>query len=78
MAIGDVTQDEAGSASGSFSAVQQLASAIGAAIVTSIYFKVSAARGGVTAMTVSSFTVAVIIVACLGLVWLLPRKAAEG
>jgi hypothetical protein len=29
-------------------------------------------------MTVSSFTVAVIIVACLGLVWLLPRKAAEG
>ena len=68
----------AGSASGSFSAVQQLASAIGAAIVTSIYFKVSAAHGGVTAMTVSSFTVAVIIVACLGLVWLLPRKAADG
>jgi hypothetical protein len=56
VAIGDVTQDEAGSASGSFSAVQQLASAI----------------GGVTAMTVSSFTVAMIIVACLGLVWLLP------
>jgi MFS family permease len=78
MAIGDVTQDEAGSASGSFSAVQQLASAIGAAIVTSIYFKVSAAHGGVTAMTVSSLTVAMIIVSCLGLVWLLPRRAAEG
>jgi hypothetical protein len=44
----------------------------------SIYFKVSAAFGGVTAMTVSSFTVAMIIVACLGLVWLLPGKAAEG
>jgi hypothetical protein len=77
-AIGDVTRDEAGSASGSFSAVQQLAPAIGAAIVTSIYFKVSAAHGGVTAMTVSSFTVAMIIVACLGVVWLLPRTAAEG
>jgi hypothetical protein len=50
----------------------------GAAIVTGIYFKVSAADGGVTAMTVSSFTVAMIIVACVGLVWLLPRKAAEG
>ena len=37
VAIGDVTQDEAGSASGSLSAVQQLASAIGAAVVTSIY-----------------------------------------
>jgi hypothetical protein len=48
--------------------LQQLASAIGAAIVTSIYFKVSAARGGVTAVTVSSFTVAMIIVSCLGLV----------
>jgi hypothetical protein len=29
-------------------------------------------------MTVSSFTVAMIIVACPGLVWLLPGKAAEG
>jgi hypothetical protein len=78
VATGDVRQDEAGSVGGSFSAVQQLASAIGAAIVTGICFKVSAADGGVTAMTVSSFTVAMIIVACLGLVWLLSRKAAEG
>jgi hypothetical protein len=43
VAIGDVTQDEAGSAGGSFSAVRPLASAIGAAIATSICFKVSAA-----------------------------------
>ena len=78
VAIGDVTHDEAGSASGSLSAVQQLASAIGAAVVTSIYFKAMAAHGGITAMTTSAFTVAMIIVACLGLVWLLPRKAAPG
>lgn len=77
VAIGDVARGEAGSASGSFSAVQQLASAIGAAIVTSIYFKVSAVHGGVTAMTVSAFTVAMIIAACLSLVWLLPHKAAQ-
>jgi hypothetical protein len=57
---------------------QRLASAIGAAIVTSIYFKVNAAHAGVTAMAVSSITLAVTIVSCLGLVWLLPRKAAEG
>ena len=44
--------------------------------ITSVYFDVSAAHGGVTAMTVSCFTVAMIIVACLGLVWLLPRNAA--
>ena len=55
--------------------LQRLAFATGAAIVTSIYFKVSAADGSVTAVTVSSFTVAMIIVSCLGLVWLLPRKA---
>ena len=76
VAIGDVAPDEAGSASGSLSAVQQLAAAIGAAVVTSVYFDVSAAHGGVTAMTVSCFTVAMIIVACFGLVWLLPRNAA--
>jgi EmrB/QacA subfamily drug resistance transporter len=76
VAIGDVTQDEAGSASGSFSAVQQLATALGAAVVTSVYFDVNAVHGGVTAMTVSCFTVAMIIAVCLGLVWLLPRNAA--
>jgi hypothetical protein len=77
VAIGDVTQEEAGSASGSFSAVQQLARAIGAAIVTSIYFR-SAPLSSASPRTVSSFTVAMIIVACLGLVWLLPGKGAEG
>jgi len=74
VAIGDVTQEEA--ASGSFSAVQQLASAIAAAVVTSIYSKVMAAHGGITAMTTSALAVTMIIVACLGLVWLLPSKAA--
>ena len=78
MAIGDVTQDEAGSASGSFSAVQQLTSAIGAAVVTSIYFKVSAARGGVTAMTVSSFAVAMIIVPAWAWCGCCPARLRKG
>ena len=78
FAIGDVAQDEAGSASGSLSAVQQLATAIGSAVVTTIYFSQRAAHGAGSAMTTSLLVVGAITVACLGLVWLLPKKAAEG
>jgi hypothetical protein len=45
IAVGDLTPDEAGSASGSLSAVRQLAAAIGAAVVTSIYFGQADRRG---------------------------------
>ena len=38
IAVGDIAASEAGSASGSLSAVQQLASAIGSATVTTVYF----------------------------------------
>ncbi len=77
FAIGDVAQDEAGSASGSLSAVQQLATAIGSAAVTTIYFTERAAHGAGTAMTTSLVVVAAITVGCFGLVWLLPKRAAE-
>lgn len=74
VALGDVAPDEAGSASGSLSAVQQLAAAAGSAAVTTIYFN---ARGGngTASMTISIMVVAGIIAFCLGLVWLLPKKA---
>jgi EmrB/QacA subfamily drug resistance transporter len=75
IAIGDVAQDEAGSASGSLSAVQQLAAAIGAATVTTVYFSQAAAHDGARALLVSVVVVAAITVACLGLVRLLPRRA---
>jgi hypothetical protein len=68
---------EAGSASGSLSAVQQLAAAIGSAVVTTVYFSQRAQHGAGHAMTVSVAVVAAIAVLCLGLVWLLPRSAAE-
>ena len=77
FAIGDVAQDEAGSASGSLSAVQQLATAIGSAAVTTIYFTERAAHGAGTAMTTSLVVVGAITVGCFGLVWLLPKKAAD-
>jgi EmrB/QacA subfamily drug resistance transporter len=76
VAIGDVATSEAGSASGSLSAVQQLAAAIGSAVVTTVYFSQAAAYGGAHAVIVSVIVVGAIVVACLGLVWLLPKKAA--
>ncbi len=75
VAIGDIAEAEAGSASGSLSAVQQLATAIGSAVVTTVYFSETASRGAGHAMTVSVAVVAAIAALGLGLVWLLPRKA---
>jgi len=78
VAIGDIAPAEAGSASGALSAVQQLASAIGAAIVTTVYFT-QVAQGGIHAVTVSIAVVGAVVAVCLGVVWLLPKNApAEG
>jgi EmrB/QacA subfamily drug resistance transporter len=76
FAIGDVDADEAGSASGSLSAIQMLATAGGAAAFTTIWFS-SATHGPTVGFTTSLVVVAAITVACLGLVPLLPRRAAE-
>jgi len=75
VAIGDVAPAEAGSASGSLSAVQQLASAIGSAVVTTVYFSQRIEHGAGHAMTVSVAVVAAIAALGLGLVWLLPKAA---
>ena len=78
VALGDVAPEEAGSASGSLSAVQQLPAALGSAIVTTVYFNELARRGARHAMTISVAVVAavaVIATACLALVWLMPKSA---
>jgi EmrB/QacA subfamily drug resistance transporter len=75
VAIGDVAPAEAGSASGALSAVQQLAAAIGSAVVTTVYFTQRAQHGAAHAMTVSVAVVGAIALADLGLVWLLPKAA---
>jgi EmrB/QacA subfamily drug resistance transporter len=75
VTLGDVRADEAGSASGSLSAVQQLATAIGAAAITTVYFQTLAASGQAHAMTVSLVVVLGVTIVCCGLVWLLPRAA---
>lgn len=74
IAIGDIAEDEAGSASGSLSAVQQLAAAIGSATVTSIYFGQLAHAGQAHAMALSVAVVGGIAVACIGPALLLPRR----
>ena len=75
IAIGDIAPAEAGSASGALSAVQQLAAAIGSAVVTTIYFSQQAHHGAAHAMVVSVAVVGAIAALCLGLVWLLPKSA---
>ena len=77
VAIGDVAPAEAGSASGALSAVQQLAAAIGSAVVTTVYFTQLAHHGPAHAMTVSVAVVGAIALPGLGLAWLLPGSAPD-
>jgi MFS family permease len=74
VTIGDIDPAEAGSGSGSLAAVQQLANAIGAAAVTTVYFK-TLGDGQSHAMTVSLAIVAGVTLLSCCVVWLLPRNA---
>lgn len=74
IALGDVGADEAGSASGSLSAVQQLAAGLGSATVTTVFLQTSS--GGFShAMTISLVVVLAAVLACLAPARLLPRRA---
>lgn len=66
IAVGHITASEAGSASGSLSAVQQLANAIGAAAITTVYFTQIHHGGQAHAMTISLAIVALIAAICIG------------
>lgn len=77
VAIGDVDAAQAGSASGSLSAVQQLAAAIGSATVTTVYFRAVAGSNATAPLTHSLWAVGLIALVCCGLVWLLPKRAQE-
>jgi EmrB/QacA subfamily drug resistance transporter len=74
VALGDATPDEAGSASGSFSSIQQLASAIGSAAITSTFFH-AAPSGLAHALTVSLIVILTLTALTLPLVTLMPRTA---
>jgi EmrB/QacA subfamily drug resistance transporter len=74
VALGDAKPDEAGSASGSFSSIQQLASAIGSAAVTSTFFQ-AATSGLAHAMEVTLIVILAVTALSLPVVALMPRKA---
>lgn len=74
VTLGDIAPDEAGSASGSLTAVQQIATGIGSATVTSVYFH-AAPPGDPTAMATTLIVVLALTALCLPLVALLPRHA---
>ena len=76
VTVGEVAHDEVGSASGSLSAIQQLATAIGSAVITTVYFKQLQNHDGAYATLVSVATAASIVLLCFGLVGLMPKKAA--
>ena len=75
VALGTISPEEAGSASGSLSAVQQLATGIGSAVVTSVYFHVVEGGDQTRAMSTSILVVMGVTLVCCGLVWLLPEHA---
>lgn len=73
-ALGNLQPEEAGSASGSLSAIQQIANGIGSALVTTIF--VGTLAGGTTAaMTTTLLVILAVAVLCLLAVPLLPRAA---
>jgi EmrB/QacA subfamily drug resistance transporter len=72
IALGDLAPEEAGGASGSFSAVQQLAAGIGSAAITSVYL---VGAGPVEAMEAALVVVLAATAVCLPVVRLLPREA---
>jgi len=75
IALGDVDPDEAGGASGSLSAIQQIAAGIGSAAVTSVYFSTLHA-GQAHAVSISLIVVMAITTLCFAATPLLPRVAA--
>ncbi|HSX06783.1 MAG TPA: MFS transporter [Candidatus Saccharimonadia bacterium] len=75
VALGDAKPEEAGSASGSLSSMQQLSSAIGSAAVTSVFFG-AVASGMAHAMKVTLIVVMAATALSLPVVTLMPRKAA--
>lgn len=79
VALGDIEPDEAGSASGSLSAVQQLAAAAGAAAVTTVYFQRIPVAGQSGAAMASLLAVVGMLVFAVALVGRMPRRGvAEG
>jgi MFS family permease len=76
VALGDVRPDQAGSASGTLNAVQQIANAAGAALISAAYLAVASAGTARHAVAACLGLVLVITALSLAALPLLPRRAA--
>jgi MFS family permease len=76
VALGDIDPDEAGSATGSLSAIQQLAGGIGSAAVTSVFFS-TASAGLSHAMQISLIVTLGLIMISIPAVALMPKNAPK-
>lgn len=74
-ALGDVDESEAGSASGTLNALQQVANATGAALVSSMFVSLLAGHSDKVATAICLTAVAVILLLTAALTPLLPRHA---
>jgi len=78
VALGDVRPEQAGSASGTLNAVQQIANAAGAALISAAYLAVASAGTATRALTASLVIVLAMTALSLIALPLLPRQAAAG
>ena len=77
VALGDVRPDQAGSASGALNAVQQIASAAGAALISAAYLAAASTSTAHDAVAASLVIVLIITALSLAALPLLPRRAAD-
>ena len=75
--IGAVSMHEVGSASGVMEASQQLATALGVAVLGTIFFTVFKSHPATEALRTTAWLCLVPLAAAFGLVFLLPRQAVE-
>jgi EmrB/QacA subfamily drug resistance transporter len=78
VALGDVRPEQAGSASGTLNAVQQIASAAGAALISAAYLTAASTSTARDAVAASLVIVLIITALSLAALPLLPRRAATG
>jgi EmrB/QacA subfamily drug resistance transporter len=75
--LAGVSHEETGSASGTLTAMQQLAGALGVAGVTTLFLSLVKRHSGPDAMALSTVSVAVLILFACALVFLLPNRVPD-
>jgi EmrB/QacA subfamily drug resistance transporter len=75
--LAGVSEQESGSASGTLTATQQLAAALGVAAIATVFLSAAKQHSGPDALAISAVAVAALVLSGCALVFLLPRHARE-